>query len=248
MTTQDFSNGFDTLVNSYTRFKDFDKRELLDSIEFNEYEKSLYLTKAQEDLVVSLYTGRNAYGQGFEETEELRRYLSSLVKEAALAPITTTSGHPLGIESSSKFFTLPEEDEEVWFITYEAVNTQGDSKCETLTNMRVVPVTQDEYHVIKKNPFRGPNNHRALRLDLSDGIVEIICKYPVVSYYIRYISKPSPIILENLPEGLTINGSGTKTECTLHKALHQRILENAVVMALQSKGYNIKETNTNENN
>jgi len=44
MTNQEFSNEFDTLVNSYRRFKDFDDREILDSIEFNEYEKSVFLT------------------------------------------------------------------------------------------------------------------------------------------------------------------------------------------------------------
>ena len=59
MAREEFSNGFDVLVNSYKRFKDFDKQELLDSIEFNEYEKSLFLTKAQEELVISLYNGRN---------------------------------------------------------------------------------------------------------------------------------------------------------------------------------------------
>jgi hypothetical protein len=46
MTTEEFSNQFDVLLDSYRRFKDFDKKEELDSIEFNEYEKSLYLTQA----------------------------------------------------------------------------------------------------------------------------------------------------------------------------------------------------------
>ena len=107
MTVQELSNQFDVLVSSYRRFKEFDNKELLDSIEFNEYEKSLYLTKAQEELVLSLYNGRNPSLQGFEETEELRRYLSNLVEEAKLEPIVTSDGKPLGIESNSKFFTLP---------------------------------------------------------------------------------------------------------------------------------------------
>ena len=74
MTLEEFSNGFDTLVNSYKRFKDFDKQEILDSIEFDEFEKSFYLTRAQEEFVVNLYNGRNPYGVTFEGTEELRRY------------------------------------------------------------------------------------------------------------------------------------------------------------------------------
>ena len=39
MTTEEFSNEFDTLVSSYRRFKDFDNKEALDSLEFDEYEK-----------------------------------------------------------------------------------------------------------------------------------------------------------------------------------------------------------------
>ena len=51
MGIEDFSNGFDTLVNSYRRFRDFDSMEASDTIEFDEYEKSLFLTKAQEITV-----------------------------------------------------------------------------------------------------------------------------------------------------------------------------------------------------
>ena len=87
---------FDTLVSSYRRFKDFDNKEILDSIEFNEYEKSYFLTKAQDELVIALYNGRNVSGESFESTEELRRYLSNLVKEARLQPITNTSGLVIG--------------------------------------------------------------------------------------------------------------------------------------------------------
>jgi hypothetical protein len=46
MTIEEFSENFDTLVSSYRRFKAFDGKEILDSIEFNEYEKSVFLTKA----------------------------------------------------------------------------------------------------------------------------------------------------------------------------------------------------------
>ena len=69
MTVSEFSNQFDVLVSSYTRFRDFDDREPRDTIEFDEYEKSLYLTKAQEELVLSLYNGRNSSALSFEETE-----------------------------------------------------------------------------------------------------------------------------------------------------------------------------------
>ena len=238
MTTQEFSDAFDTLVSSYRRFKDFDNKEILDSVEFNEYEKSYFLTKAQDELVIALYNGRNVSGESFESTEELRRYLSNLVKEARLQPITNTSGLVIGIGSNSKFFTLPQD---LWYITYEAVDIDG-ARCSALSPMDVYPVTQDDYNKTKRNPFRGANDRRALRLDLSDGVIEIVCKYIVKDYYVRYLRKPKPIILVNMPNNLTIDGVGKKSECELHEALHQRILERAVTEALQSK-----ITNNNDN-
>ena len=238
MTTQEFSDAFDTLVSSYRRFKDFDNKEILDSIEFNEYEKSYFLTKAQDELVIALYNGRNVSGESFESTEELRRYLSNLVKEARLQPITNTSGLIIGIGSNSKFFTLPQD---LWYITYEAVDIDG-ARCSALSPMDVYPVTQDDYNKTKRNPFRGANDRRALRLDLSDGVIEIVCKYIVKDYYVRYLRKPKPIVLVNMPNNLTIDGVGKKSECELHEALHQRILERAVTEALQSK-----ITNNNDN-
>lgn len=230
MSTEEFSNGFDILVASYRRFKDFDNKEILDSVEFDEYEKSYYLTKIQNELVVSLYTGKSLTGESFESTEELRRYLSNLVKESTLSPISSASGI-VGMGSNSKFFTLPDD---CWYITYEAV-TLGDAKCSAYTPMDVFPVTQDDYNKTKRNPFRGPNDRRALRLDLADGVVEIVCKYAVISYYVRYLRKPRPIVLRDLPNQLTIDGVGSKSACELHEALHQRILEMAVNMALRSK-------------
>lgn len=243
MTSEEFSNEFDVLVNSYKRFKDFDKQEFLDSIDFNEYEKSLFLTKAQEEIIIGLYTGKNPYGDSFEKEEEQRRYLSNLVVECNLYPIATTNGTLLGVESNSKFFTLPSD---IWFITYESVAVNN-ARCKNYDSIKVYPTRQDEYQVIRDNPFRGANDRRALRLDLSDGVIEIICKYTVSRYYIRYIKKVSPIILEDLPNELSIDGVNSKSECILHNALHHHIIDRAVKLALQSKGYNFKEQDNRDN-
>lgn len=218
MTIQEFSDSFDTLINSYGGTFD-------STLAFDEYEKSVFLTKAQENIVIELYNS-------FENTEEIRRYLSELIAEDKLTAITTSNGMPLGISSSSTFFTLPED---VMFITMESV-TADKGKCGK-SQIKVYPVKQDEYQVIKDNPFRGANEKRALRLDLSDGVVEIICKYDVESYYVRYVKKPSPIILVDLPDDLTIDKESKKTECKLHESLHQKILELAVRLAIQSKSY-----------
>ena len=234
MTTQEFSSSFDTLLDSYAHQAIFGKDASEADLRFDEYEKSVFLTKAQEEVALALYNGRNSSLEGFEETEELRRYLSNLICEAELDPIESSNGKPIGLNSKSKFFTLPDGTgtlPAVWFITYEAA-TVSDGKCENTTSMEVVPVKQDEYHRIKKNPFRGANSRRSLRMDLSEGMVEIISEYTVTKYYIRYLRKLNPIIVATLDDQ-SIDGINIVTECELPDYLHQRILERAVNLAIQ---------------
>lgn len=236
MTLEEFSNGFDTLVNSYRRFKDFDKQEQLDSIEFDEFEKSLFLTKAQEELVINFYNGKNPYGDSFESTEEIRRYLEALVKTKTYSTEDRVDG--TGVSTKSVFFNLPSD---LAFITMEQI-TYGDESlgCYDGSIANVYPVTQDEYSRIKDNPFRGPTKYKAVRLDAGEGKVELVLKYDIKEYLIKYLSKPEPIILEDLPNDLTIEGVGTQQECKLNSILHHTILERAVQMALASKGISVK--------
>ena len=233
----------------------------------NEYEKSVFLTQGHEEIIQSLYNGSSTLGDSFEETEELRRYLSNLVVEARLKPIDNSSGRLIGISDDicpSFFFTLPygmeeepseeepyvdeqpEEEETsfddpskkpaVWFITYESVaTTSTENKCGNAKNVDVVPVRQDEYRKIKRNPFRGLNDRKAFRLDLADNVVEIVSKNTVTMYYLRYVKRPYPIILEDLPDGFTINGyNKASTHLDVNRFLHQRIVEAAVTLALKS--------------
>ena len=270
MTVQEFSNGFDTLLGQYVIKIPFGNQNPLD---FDEYEKSYFLTESEKALVVGLYSGRNPLGLSFEETEELRRYLAPLVAEVTLSPVENSGGMPLGGDSKHFFFTLPdgrpsgnssgttaetqednnqgettgeddntgvaqEEDTEVqpgvWFITYESVKVNG-SRCGDGYVQEVIPATQDEVHRLRKNPFRGLNNRRALRLDLKEGLVEIISKFTVTEYYVRYLRKPKPIVLEVMPDGLSVDGEVNPRGCELHEALHQRVLEGAVEMAVRSR-------------
>ena len=71
MTSEEFSNEFDILLNTYAADG---------VITVDEYDKSVFLTKAQESLVIDLYTGRLQQIGGFELTEEVKRYLNELVK------------------------------------------------------------------------------------------------------------------------------------------------------------------------
>lgn len=231
MTNIEFSNEFDTLLSSYHNVESFG--DTSSPVKFDEYEKSVFLTAAQEEIVIGLYNGKNPFFDSFEKTEEIRRYLSDITRTYTN---DAKEGGPIGLSDKSVFFELPED---LWFITYESVNLKDDRLgCMDGSNTLVQPVTQDEYHRIKKNPFRGSGKRRALRLDLSDNMVEIVSEYNVESYTVRYLSRPKPIILSDLPDGLTINNISNKTECELNPVIHRTILERAVKLAMQSRVLN----------
>lgn len=233
MTITEFSNEFDVLIDSYRRFKDFDDKQNLDSLDFNEYEKSVFLTRAQEDIVVSLYNGLNLTQDSFEGSEEVRRYLDTLVK--TIKTSTSLTNITSGANANSVFFSLP-TNTDVWFIVYEAVNLQDNNlKCAGKQEVPVVPTKHDNLQKVLRNPFRRPNERRVLRLDLTGNMVELISKYNISDYILRYISKPEPIVLVNLPDDVKINGVGTVNECKLNSVIHRSILEKAVQFALTSK-------------
>lgn len=235
MTIQEFSNIFDTLLNSYNTTAQFGEQASKREIVLDEYEKSVYLTKAQEEVVTNFYNGKNPYGDSFESTEEMRRYLENLVKTKVYSTTEQVSG--TGVSDNSVFYKLPND---VAFITMEQVTYNDKSLgCYNGSTAAVYPVTQDEYSRIKNNPFRGPTRYKAIRLDTGDNTVELISKYKIGKYLLKYLSRPEPIILEDLPNGLTIEGRGEHSECKLNSILHDTILERAVQIALQAKGISV---------
>lgn len=241
MTPKEFSNGFDTLLSSYAVQLPFGKDASHISLAFDEYEKSYFLTKAEEELVEDLYAGKSLEGESYEETERLRRSLAQLNTEIEYEPLENTDDF-FPISKDSQFFQL---DNNVMFITYEAVKTEADS-CLEGEYIEVVPARQDWFHRQVKNPFRGATKKRALRLDTSDNVVEIVYPLAISKYYVRYMRKPKPIVVSTLPENLTVGGTNTARGCELDERLHEKILDRAVMLALRSRGVNQRATTTNE--
>lgn len=242
MTNEEFSNEFDVLLNSHAFQAQFGDQDSLYSIEVNEYEKSVELTKAQEELVRSLYLTDNT-GISFEANEKIRRSLESLVKQETLSANNDDDDIKL-TDAGDKFkhttYNLPNR---CWYIVYEQVKqSEEGNDCIATFIGDVVPTTHDDYWRTRNNPFRGPTKKRVLRLDNYDNTVELVSQYNISEYIIRYIEKPSPIILEDLPGNLTIEGFNTEKECQLHDSLHRTILELAVQQVLQSRAVSNKTT------
>lgn len=260
MTCEEFSNEFDVYLDSYKRFKGYDSMESLDSIEINEYEKSVFLTKAQEQLVISLYNGKNPFNDSFEKTEEIRTYLASLVKTYTAVnqiPEIQEDGHSLVKVSPSDIETYYELPDDLLFIIYESVSFTSEDSCINGKVAGVIPVTYDTYYRISQNPFRQQNDRRVLRLDIMSEPylrrVALISKNQIGEYNVTYLKRPKPIVLQDFTatnNNLSIDGVNEKTECEINPALHKIILESAVQLALASVSIagNNKNSDNDKNN
>lgn len=241
MTTEEFSNEFDTQLNSYAKTMEFHQPQNSgNNLTFDEYEKSVFLTKAQEQLVVYMYNGK--LGQSFEETEENREYLKELIKTVDLSNTSSSEG----LTDNSVFYKFPDD---VLFITYEQVTLIDDSlPCPSTSGIKavVVPITQDDFFRTNRDPFKNSNENRVLRLDVNSEVAELISKYNISKYTMRYVSKPAPIILTSLEGDQKINNIQQKTECSLNPILHRTILDLAVKAAYQSRSYS-QNSNTEYN-
>ena len=231
MNCEEFSNQFDTLINAYSAEHPFGYPE--GALEFNEYEKSVFLTEAQNDLVLSLYNGNNSlFKESYEETEQLRKYLTNLVstyENTELTANTEELPYAFSDDTAMKYYKIEfPENKKVLFIVWEGVMI--DSKFRD-----VVPVKYDEWLRISRNPFRQPNSKwRALRLDTGKDTIEVVSAAEISSYHMRFIRKPEPIILVNLGD-LTIEGKSGPCNCELNEVLHPYILNIAIQKALTSR-------------
>lgn len=217
MTTTEFSDEFDILYNNISSNQ---------APGLTEYEKSVFLTSAQEALVLELITGKNTIGESFEKTEELRQYLTDIIKTAE--PIRSTKNTIKKISNKSTLYTSPED---LWFIVHESVKFEDD---DSAVDIEVIPVTHDEYSRISKNPFRRASRNKVLRLNIG-GDIELVSSREIKNYSIRYIGQLEPIVIEDLNYG-TVRGVNKKTECKLNPALHEAILSRAVQIAKVSMG------------
>lgn len=243
MTVEEFDIRFDILYNNLASNA---------APALNAYEKSVFLSQAQRDIIIELYNGRNVSGISFESTEEARAYLRNLNRiktidtfQSDKESYTDCIKHaiPLYTENEKKEFS------EVLFITKEEVRFNTDDVCLKSKIPIVTPVKQDCLLKILKNPFKKPSDNTVLRVDDADSggsTISIYSKYPIKDYRLYYVKIPSPIILKGI-EGTNLSIDGILIEDSKElkiksegligscpEILHQVILERAVALAKQA--------------
>ena len=224
MTTQEFSNEFDVLYNNIMSNQ---------APGLDEYEKSVFLTKAQSEVLKNYFNPKgNKYQEGFDESEKRQIDFSTLIK--AVKPTTYDGSSYVKFDDRSQLFQMPND---ILFVLNEtALNTvDGVNRL-----INIVPINFDEYSRIISKPYKQPLKNRGWRLFQSTGGVDFISEVIVktgstlTDYKVRYVRRPKPIILTNLTDtysNVSIEGLTSVTECELDPILHPEVLQRAVELA-----------------
>lgn len=221
MTVNEFSNQFDVLYNNITSNQ---------APGLNEYEKSVFLTKAQDEIVKNYFNPKsNPKQEGFDDTAKRQADFSNLLRTATL----TSETRSLPFDDRAKYYKLPSN---AFIVINEMLKTNDGYK-------QVIPISYDEYTRLMSKPFKRPTKNQAWRLITEDEkAVELILPLATInitSYTVRYIVKPKAILLyqptgdyENLSIDETgINDYDADKPCELDSALHEEVLQRAVELA-----------------
>lgn len=224
MTTREFSNEFDVLYNNIMSNQ---------APGLDEYEKSVFLTKAQSEILKNYFNPKgNKYQEGFDESEKRQIDFSTLIK--VVKPTAYVGSSHVKFDNRSQLFQMPSD---ILFVLNEtALNTvDGVNRL-----INIVPINFDEYSRIMSKPYKQPLKNQGWRLFQSTGGVDFISEVIVktgstlTEYKVRYVKRPKPIILTDLADtysNVSIEGLTSVTECELDPILHPEVLQRAVELA-----------------
>lgn len=259
MTRQEFSDMFDTLLNSYASQAQFGEQAAPSEIVLDEYEKSVLLTQAQDIVVKSFFDRKlNQAGEGFDDSTRRQVDFSSLItsKELEASSDQTSKFDDRGI-----LYDMPERTEgvtDVLFILNEKLETTVGNGNNTIKKVYVVvPINYKEYDREMSKPYAQPLKKQAWRLFQNpstgfDFVSELIPRWNLTTeetiskYKIRYVRRPVPIVLINLPDGLSVDGESNASDCELNPILHPEILQKAVELAATTRGIAPRQTQRTE--
>lgn len=148
MTTSEFSNEFDVLYNNIASNA---------APAINEYEKSVFLTRAQSEIIRSYFEPNNKVRTGFDGSEKRQYDFSILMRTASLFNINTVKERITSdekIDKRSQVFIFPED----YFLSVNEVITDSSQF------YSVLPITYEEYQRMMTKPYPYPPKRVAWRL------------------------------------------------------------------------------------
>ena len=226
MTLPEFNTNFDLLYNNIASNQ---------APGLDEYEKSVFLTNAQLELVKNYFNPKgNKYQEGFDQSPKRQLDFSTITDLLVYSPTNALSNVTKFNEDSIVF---PYNDNFLFII--QELATVKDSVTGRDKNVNIRGITNVEYMMAMNKPYKYPFKHEGWRIihNTDDRKLELLLSYGdrLKSYKIRYIKRPTPIILTDLSSlGLKIDGVDTPTECILDEAMHAEIVQRAVELAKMS--------------
>ena len=150
MTRQEFSDSFDTLLSSYAHKADFGDQSSYADVVLDEYEKSIFLTQAQDNIVKSYFERTsNSQGYGFDDNARRQVDFSSLIKVTELTK--EDSAENIKFDDRGIIYQLPRkivDDQEVegttdvlFILNEKLIRTKESQKQEYV----IVPINYKEY-------------------------------------------------------------------------------------------------------
>lgn len=242
MTSQEFSDQFDLLWNNIAS----NQAPGLDS-----YEKSVFLTKAQNEILLSYFNPiLNKSQNGFDGSEKRQIDFSNIIVTGSVQAgdaIYKNYNHDSIFGNRAGSYVIAEltnlsEDVKILMMINETMQVTRNNKTIYLT---VVPITYTDIQRMYSKPYKRPLKDQAWRIftngETDFAKILIGAEDTPEYYYYRFIKKPYPIILENLTEdNVSIDGyilpyeeynSDQSEGCMLDTILHEEILQRAVELA-----------------
>lgn len=156
MTTQEFSNEFDVLYNNIMSNQ---------APGLDEYEKSIFLTKAQEELVRDYFNSRNVKNaQGFDDNQKRQYDFSTLLSSITLPDFIDTY-RALSVlnsviynnifDSRAKIYIAPSD---LFLVINESIEDSAKRR------YSVLPISYDEYNRLMLKPYGFPLKRQAWRI------------------------------------------------------------------------------------
>lgn len=165
MTTQEFSNEFEVLYNNIMSNQ---------APGLDEYEKSIFLTKAQEELVRDYFNSRNVKNaQGFDDNQKRQYDFSTLLSSIRLPDYTDTlrvllvSGLPAyntTFDNRARIYLAPSD-------LFLAINESIEDSVKR--RYSVLPISYDEYNRLMLKPYGFPLKRQAWRI-ISDRATSLV--------------------------------------------------------------------------
>lgn len=248
MTVNEFNIQFDVLYNNITSNQ---------APGLNEYEKSVFLTKAQSEIVKNYFlASHNVKQEGYMDSPKREHDFSSIIVTKTLNEPATSGDKYYYNNSKCVLFDIPSN-------VFMVLNEQLIEENKVYT---IVSIEYSEFSKLMKKPYKLPlkgqawkMNHYDVRREKIEGYhenvyynqAEFIGNFTDVTkviYQIRYIKTLQPIILADIGQyNVTIRGKeypydaagesieeedyNTKSPCMLPEELHEEILQRAVEIA-----------------